>query len=354
LVLALVGATLYGLSNNASGISVNGHTVSGTTFRAELAAISSNVTLECYVSKLDPASFAPGAGGASMNAAGAAAWANLRIEGLAIDAFAAKTLKYHPDAAALAAARSSLESELTDAAEGACVGSSAQALAAMPTEMRNFEIASQAASLYVVAKLNTTIPLTLTSMKEFYSTHESDYDTICVSVAVVDPSEVAAFNAAQQAGMSVADLAKKFSADPSAKKGGAYGCFGPSSSAFAGVREATATTPLNTFPTTPEQITYDNETAALFVAPTSRTPTPFDKAEAAIYSDLQSVNASAANTEKESILEHAYTAVAVDPSFGRWGLGSNGPSVVAPALPSSGQVGSTTITALGFGPSIYK
>jgi hypothetical protein len=352
LVLALVGATLYGLSNNSSGISVNGHTVSGTTFRGELAAISSNTTLECYVSKLDPASFAAGAGGASMNAAGAAAWANLRIEGLAIDAYAAKTLKYHPDAAALAAARTSLESELTDAAEGSCSGTAAQALAAMPTEMRNFEIASQAASLYLVAKLNTTIPLTLASMKQYYSTHASDYDTICVSVAVVDPSEVAAFNAAQQAGMSVADLAKKFSADPSAKKGGADGCYGPSSSVFAGVREATLTTPLNTFPTTPEQITYDNETAALFVAPTSRTPTPFAKAEAAIYSDLQSANASAANTEKESILY--YSAVAVDPSFGRWGLNSNGPSVFAPTLPSRGQVGSTTITALGFGPSIYK
>ena len=40
LVIAVLGATLYGLYNNSSGISVNGTTVSSTTVRAELAAIT--------------------------------------------------------------------------------------------------------------------------------------------------------------------------------------------------------------------------------------------------------------------------------------------------------------------------
>lgn len=355
LVIALLGATLYGLSNNSSGISVNGSTVSSSTFRSELAAISSNATLDCYVSALDPFSFAAGAGGASMNAAGAAAWANLRVEGIAIDEYASKNLKYHPDAAALAKARTSLEGELSAASASLstpCIGTSTQALSEMPTEMRNFEIASQAASLDLVARLNKTIPLTLASMKQYYSTHTSDYDTICVSVAVVDPTQVAAFNAAQKAGMNVAALAKKFSADPSGQKGGVYGCFGPSSSSFSGVRTATLSTPLNTFPTTPEQITYNNSPAALFVAPTSRTPTPFATAESAVLSDLENANASSANTEKENILY--YSAIGIDPAFGRWGLSTSGPTVFAPAVPASGDVGSTTISALGVGASTYK
>ncbi len=350
LVIALLGATLYGLSTYSSGLSVNGATVSNATFRSELAAISSNATLECYVSILDPASYAAGAGGASVNAAGAAAWANLRVEGIAIVDYATRTLKYHPDAAQLAKAKASLEDELNEASASSsspCSGSAAQALAAMPSEMRTFEVASQAASLDLVAKLDTTVPLTVASLKTYYSTHASQY--ICVSVAVVDPTKVTAFQADEKSGMSVAALAEKFSADPTAQQGGAYGCFGPSSSSYDGVRSATASNPLNKFSTTPEQITYEGAPAALFVA---RTTTTFAKAESAVYSDLQNVNASAANTEKERILY--YSAVAVDPAFGRWGLGSNGPGVFAPALPTSGQVGSTTISALGSGPSTHK
>ncbi|HEY5263282.1 MAG TPA: hypothetical protein VIJ08_03330 [Acidimicrobiales bacterium] len=355
LVIALLGATLYGLSNYSSGISVNGSTVSSATLRNELAAISSNATLDCYVTALNAASFAPGAGGASVNASGAAAWANLRVEGLAIDQFAKNSLKFHPDAATLAKAQTTLESELSDAGASQstpCNGTSTQALAEMPAEMRNFEIASQAASLDLVTKLNTTVPLTLASMKQYYSTHTANYDTICVSVAVVDPTEVTTFNEAQSAGMSVAALAKKFSADPSGAKGGAYGCFGPSSSSYAGVRTATLSTPLNTFPTTPEQTTYNNAQAALFVAPTKRTPTPFAQAENAVLSDLENANATAANLQKEVILRNSN--VAVDPSVGSWGVASTGHQVFAPATPSSGVVGSSTITALGVGASTYK
>jgi hypothetical protein len=361
LVIALLGATLYGLFNNSSGISVNGSTVPSSTLRTELAAISSNTTLGCYISALNSASFAAGAGGASVNATGAAEWTNLRVEGLAIDNFAKTSLHFHPDAATLAQARASLVSELTQAAANAaaqnaqnvpCPGTSTQALAAMPTEMRNFEIAAQAASLDLVAKLNTTVPLTVSSMKQYYTTHAADYDTICVSVAVVDPTQVTAFNEAQAGGMSVAQLAQKFSADPSSKKGGVYGCFAPSSASYAGVRSATESTKLNTFPTTPEEITYDNAEAALFVAPTKRTPTTFTQAEPTILSDLETANAAAANTQKENILY--YSAVAVDPAFGRWGAGSSGDEVFAPATPSSAVVGSTTISNLSVGASTYK
>jgi len=341
----------YGLSNNSSGISVSGSTVSSSDFRSELAAISTNSTLDCFISALNPTSLAAGAGGASMNAAGAAAWANLRVEGLAIEHYATTTLKFHPNAATLAQAQTSLESELSAASAGSstpCSGTSALALSEMPTEMRTFEIASQAASLYLVAKLNTTVPLTVASMKKYYATHTSDY--ICVSVAVVGPTQVAAFDAAEKTGMSVAALAEKFSADPTAQKGGAYGCFGPSSSSYSSVRTAAASTPLNTFGKTPEQITYQGQTAALFVA---RTTTSFAKAENAVLSDLESSNASKANTEKERILYY-YSVVAIDPAFGRWGLSSSGPSVFAPATPSSTIVGSSTVAALGVGASIYK
>jgi hypothetical protein len=356
LVIAVLGATFYGLSNNSSGLSVNGSALSSSTFRSELVAITSNPTLACYVAALDPTSFAPGAGGASMSAAGAAAWANFRVEGIAIDQYATTSLKFHPDAATLAKAQTSLESELNGASQNQstpCSGTAAQALAAMPAEMRTFEIASQAASLDLVAKLNTTIPLTVTSMKQYYTSHTSDYDTLCVSVAVVDPAEVTAFSRAQSSGMSVADLARKFSIDQaSSAKGGAYGCFGPSSQSYAGVRAAVQSVPLNTFSTAPEGINYNGSEAALFVAPTKRTTTLFAQAETTVLSDLENANATAANTQRAVILGNS--TVAVDPSFGRWSESSSGPEVVAPAAPPSAVVGSTTVSNLSVGASTYK
>jgi hypothetical protein len=354
-VIAVLGAALYGLSSYSSGISVNGSSVSSSTMRSELSAIRSNPTLECYISLLGATSVASGAGGASISAAGASAWTNLRVEGLAIENYATTSLRYHPDAVTLAKAQASLESELTQASQSQstpCTGTAAQALNEMPAEMRTFEVASQAASLDLVAKLNTTVPLTLTSMKQYYTTHSADYDTICVSVAVVDPTEVTAFNQAQAAGMSVADLAKQFSVDPSGKKGGVYGCFGPSSASFAGVRGATASVPLNTFSTTPEEITYDNAEAALFVAPTKRSPTPFAQAESAVLSDVENLNATKANDQKAIILR--YSTVAIDPSLGRWELGTSGPLVVAPGAPSSVIVGSTTVSNISTGATTYK
>ena len=355
LVVALLLATFYGLSSLSSGLAVNGTTLSSSTFRTELAAISSNATLACYVAALDPTSFAPGAGGSSMVASGAAAWANLRVEGIALDQYAKTTLKFHPDAATLAKAEESLEGELGDASASQttpCTGSPIQALAAMPTEMRNFEIRAQASSLQLVAKLNTTIPLTTASARTYYAAHTADYDTICVSVAVVEPAQLTQFAQAQAEGMSVAELAKKFSEDSSGPSGGTYGCFGPGSASFTGVRADTIATALNTFPKTPEYINYNNAEAALFVAPTKRTATSFAKAESAVLTDIQSANASAANTEKESILY--YSAISIDPAFGRWGLGTSGPQVFAPAVPSSKVVGSQTVAALAVGASTYK
>ncbi len=348
LVLSLFGATLYGLSNTSSGISVNGTALSNSDFRSELSAISTNLNLQCYVAALNPVNYAPGAGGATIAATGAAAWANLRVEGIAIEQYVATTLNFHPSAAVLAQAKTSLEGELTQSALSRhyrCPSSSSAALASMPSEMRDFEIHAQAASLMMLSRLNSTVPLTSASMQMYYASHATNYDTICVSVAIVAPTTVTAFDAARARGLSVAALAKKFSLAPSRSNGGAYGCFDPSSSSYISVRADTVTTPLNTFAKTPQFFANNNQEYALFVAPTKRTATPFARAQASILTDLQSLNANSANTVKQNILYRA--AVAVDPAFGRWGLNTTGPTVFAPATPASALVGTNlTLRAL--------
>jgi hypothetical protein len=340
LVVALLGATAFGLSSASPGIRVNGATVSGNTFRSELAAIGASPTLQCFFTALDPVSFAVGGGSQTMAAAGAAAWANFRIEGISISNYVNAQFKYHPDAKALAEAQSSLESEMTQDATSRqynCPGTAADALAAMPSEMRQAEVLGQASSLYLVSKLNTTIPLTAQSLQTYYSSHVSDYDNLCVSIAAVSLDRISDFDKAQAGGESVANLAKQFSIDTTtSSKGGAAGCFAPSSSAYANVRADVGSTALNSFPTAPQDVNDNGTTVALFVAATKRTVTPFAQAESAVLADLQASNASGAATEEETILYES--AVGLDPAYGQWTLLSSGPTVSVPNLPSKTDV----------------
>jgi hypothetical protein len=331
-VVALVGATVYGLSGLSSGLSVNHQHVNGDTFRSELSAIEQHPTLACYLDALDPTSYASGAGHGSIAAAGAAAWANLRVEGLAINQYVTTTLKFVPNAAQLTAAKASLVSELRDAAASrsiTCTGTAKEALSEMPAEMRTAEIEDQATSLHLVAKLKSAIPLTAASIKNYYDQHTTSYDTLCVSIALVLPTDVTAFAKSQSAGLSIAQLAEKYSKDPSATKGGAYGCYAPSSSSYASVRSDVGTTAIDAFPAQPQFIEYNSAEYALYVGVTSRTVTPFKDAKAAVLSDLRTLNAESANTVKNDVLYKA--AVHVDPAFGQWTLSTAGLEVIAPA-----------------------
>ncbi len=353
-VLALVGAALYGLSGQSSGVSVNHNSVSGSTLRAELAAISHNDSLDCFVTALNPTNYGPGAGGYSIKAEGAAAWANLRVEGLAINRYVTTTYHYVPDAAALANAKVLLENEMTDQAKTDsldCPGTAADAVAEMPGEMRTAEIQSEATSQYLVNKVKAAIPLTASAMKTFYNEHTDDYDTLCVSIALVPPADVTAFAQSQAAGLSVAQLAKKYSQDPSAAKGGAYGCFAPTSTSYSGVRAAIGTERLDVFPTTPEYTDYNGTEYALYVAVTKRTVTPYAQAAQAVLSDLQTLNAAAASSEKNHLLEDA--AVYVDPAFGRWGTSKTGPAILATTAPQKSGVSGASQLA-GAATTSYK
>jgi hypothetical protein len=353
-VVALLGATIYGISGASSGVSANHQGVSGYALNAELSAISGNTNLGCYISSLDPTSYTAGAGNNSVKSSAAAIWANLRVEGLAINQYVTTTLKYRPDAAELSAAKTSLEDEMTEEAQNSttkCTGTAAEAVAAMPAEMRTSEIQDQASSLYLVKKLNETVPLTEASMKKYYRSHRADYDTLCVSIALVTPSAVSAFEKAQAAGASVATLAKKYSQDPtSAAKGGAYGCYSPSSEYYTSVRSDVAGATFDSFPATPQYTDQNGVEYALFVAVTKESTTSFTKAASTVLSDLQNLNAEAADRVKNSLLEHA--AVHVDPSFGQWGLNTTGPEVFAPSVPAKTNVsGAGTLTA---GASTYQ
>jgi hypothetical protein len=237
-----------------------------------------------------------------------------------------------------------MQEQMSQAAESnsfTCAGTPVEAFAAMTPTMRSFEALSEADSLELVSKLNSTIPLTTASLAAYYNSHVSDYDTLCVSVALVAPSRVTAFEAAAKSGESVTALAKEFSVDPSASKGGAYGCFSPSNSSFSAVRSDVHGLALNTFASSPAYVTVSGSEYGLFVAVTKRSTTPYAEAESAVLSDLQSANATSANTIKENLLYAA--SVMVNPALGRWGLDSSGPAVFTKAVPATTNVTNASV-----------
>lgn len=351
LVVALVGVSLYGLNVRAGGLRVNAESVSGVTMRAELAAIAANPNLQCYLSALSAASEVPGAGGDTLNAAGASAWTDARVQGLTIASYVTSTLHHHFSASDLVNAQNSLEGELTQQVSAhslTCPGTAAQALAAMTPEMRHSELLDWAASLYLESKLNSTVSLTTSALETYYLAHAANYDTLCISIAVVTPAQVSAFNTAASHGASVATLAKDYSVDASAKSGGAYGCYAPTSASYATVRADVTGEALNTFSTS-HYVSLSSGTYALYVAVTKRTPSTFATAEPLVLTDVRNQNASSANNIEKSLEFHS--AVYIDPALGRWGLDTTGPRVFAPALPATATVlGATSLVGAA---SIY-
>jgi hypothetical protein len=347
LAVAGLGAGLYGVSGASSGLRVGAATVSSSTMRAELAAISASTGLQCYLTALARQSFGSGSGGGSLSATGAAAWTGLRVEGLAVEQYVDQRFHFRPTAGELAAATSSLEGEMSQAAAAVqytCPVGPAAALAAMTPEMRAAQVDAQAASLELVARLNSTIPTTTAALEQYYANHLSDYDTVCVSAAVVEPKNVAAFQAMEKAGATIAALVTKYSIDPqSAAAGGALGCYAPSNQLYPNVRSDLGSSTLGVFPSSPVEISYSGTVAALFLTATKRTTTPFASAQPRVLADVTALNTTAASNVKEQILYRAH--VSVDPSLGRWGLSSSGPAVFAPGTPKKADVEGASVLA---------
>ncbi len=317
LVIALVGAGLAGRFVGASAVQVNATTLSNSTMRAELDTLHAHPSYACYLNaliKINTKSTAT-----RFNAAGVATWTKIQVEGLNVVDYVEKTYHWSPTAKELATARVGYANDLTAAAGSAgvtCASSASTALAELPSWFLTNQLTQNAASEEYVAHLPHAVPVTDAGLHAFYNAHPTYYQTICISVAYVPAAKGQAFARSQAAGMSVSDLAKTYSVDPTAKSGGVYGCYGPTSSSYTIVREYTTGTPLNTFPTTPRIDQTSSGTFLLYVAPTKRTNNPFDKVASQVLIDVQNYNAALASLSQGALL--ASSAVSVDPAYALW------------------------------------
>ncbi len=343
-VLAAAIAVGFGLRSSTPALSVNSQTVSLAEWSSELAALRSNSGLQCYYDALTSSNIGPGGARDTLSAAGAAAWSNIRVEGLAIVDQVERVLHHRPSATELSQAEQILATEMQNAATSVqytCPVSATTALSEMPAPMREAQVRAEADSLYLVSTLPGAISLTPAALATYYAQHRSNYDTLCVSAAVVTPSRASAFLAAASSGESVAQLARQFSIDSSRLKGGSLGCFSPGSSSYVSLRSDVAGQAVGHYNTTVHAITYGSGTDDLFLAVTSVKPTTYAQAATTVLADAQKANAALASTTKAQLLFR--DAVTVASAIGRWGLASSGPQVFVPNLPTSSGTASTTL-----------
>ncbi len=351
IVVALVVGALYGYHVGSTGVSVNGQAVSARALNDEIAAVHNTPVLQCYLGALAQNGFQSGAGGATVSQAATSIWANMRIDGMTIASYVQNQLHYRPTAAELSSAQNAFESELTVLAAQyslKCPGTAAQAVAAMPANLRRSEILDQADSLYLLKQLKSTVPLTPAEFAKYYRTHLSSYQSVCVSIALVPAAKVLTFVKEENAGVSVAALARKYSKDPSAKKGGAYGCYGPTNPSYAVVSGDVKGVALNHWT---KPISYQNGAYGLFVAPTKRTTASFASVESSIVKTLQSSNGTSAQKVEQTLLY--YARVVTDSALGTWVAASTGSGVAHPTLPPATDVSAASLLAATTSPT-YK
>jgi hypothetical protein len=336
LLLCLSATAWFGVSHRSAALEVDGVSVSNAELASELRTVSNTPVVQCYLSELYQNNFSAGAARNSLGASAVAAWVSGRVEGIAIRQYVAQHFHHRPTASELATATSAFEGELTALATQhslRCPGTSAQAVAAMPAAMRSMLLTSQADSLYLIAHVKGTVPLTVPSLLAYYHQHLASYTATCISVALVPRAKVSAFEAAVHGGLSLEASAAQYSVDPSAKKGGVYGCLTPSSTAYAAVQADVAGLPRRTWS---KPFSYQGGAYGLFVAVRSTGVQPFSAVASTVLTDVRNANAASASTLTSNLLAHS--SVHVDPSLGVWGLSSTGLGVGPLAQPAAANV----------------
>jgi len=334
--LAVVGVPLLAINYGNAAVTGGSYSLSRYDFAHEVNAISTNAAMACYVTNLWGVTFTSGAGTNTIDETTITAWANLRLEGLAEITYAEDHFGLLYTSDILSNAATHLEAQMSAAASAhgadcASLATPLNALASLPTAVAASLLQAEAASELMASKLPSRIAETDVSLRAFYQGHLGEYQNICASIALVRPSDVGAFSADRAAGLSVAALAAKYSRDPSAASGGAYGCFNPSSNA----RDLLRGLALNTFGT-PQTVTVQGQPYSLYVAATSRKQLSFEAVSTQVLTDIRNVNSGSIEAAKQGIYQRV--GVDVNPLLGRFGSGQQGVGIYAPAAPATTNV----------------
>ncbi len=320
LVVALIGAGLAGRLVGADAVRAGHLSISASTYRAEIGVLASSPAYSCYLQSELGGTIQSGG---VVSPAGSTEWAKVQVESLAFESLLASKYHWKPSPKELNQARSGLLNDFDQSAAAVaastgkgCGPSATVAFSKLPTWFQRNEVLRNAASIALLKRIGTVTPLTQSGVANFFAAHRSAYDTICISIAFIPSAQFSTFEKARTSGASVASLARAFSADPSAARGGAYGCQSPGSSSYASVRRFVLNEPLNQFSPRYQPQQTQSGVYLLYVAPTKRTPNSLSVAFKQIIADIQGQNSNSAALAERHYLQ--ISNVAVDPSLGRW------------------------------------
>ena len=320
LVVALVGAGFAGRLVGADAVRAGHLSISSSTFRAQIAVLASSPVYSCYLqSELGGIIQSNGV----VSPSGSTEWAKVQVEALAFESLLASKYHWHPSNKELGQALAGLLNDFDQSASAlaassgtGCGPTATVAFSKLPKWFQRSEVLRNAASIALLQRIGTVTPLTQSGVAGFFAAHRSAYDTICISIAFVPSAQFRTFEKTRTSGATVASLARAFSADPSAKKGGAYGCLAPGSTSYSSVRRFVLNEPLNQFSPRYQPQQTQNGIYLLYVAATKRTPNSLAGAFKQVIADIQGENSNSAALAERHYLQ--ISNVAVDPALGRW------------------------------------
>lgn len=334
--VAVVVAVLASACNVSPSVAtVNGTSVSQSTFDGELATLSASPAAQCAL-ELQGATLPTiaGAGQSSVTSSFAAGELSSVIEQVLVSQALARR-HARLTAADLGAARSDVVTELyppSPSQPSPCGLEGPQLMAKLPASFVNEQVRFQAEAELLLT-LVAHVGVGPAAILKYYFTHASQFRQDCLSAIVVSSQAAAAAVRAKvvSGAESFAAAARASSLDPvSRAKGGAIGCplvsaiTNPSlTSVLAGLKPGQVSQPLSESVSggTPEWV---------LIEVTSRPEEPLTTVAGTIRREILASHGSALQAELARLVKSAH--VHVDPQYGRW-TGQAG--VVPPVAPPS-------------------
>jgi parvulin-like peptidyl-prolyl isomerase len=351
LLLLVLGAivAVAAFSVPANAFTVNGTGLAQSTFNSDLQTIANNTGYQCYLnaqlalaSEGQAQQFIYSGVGANSQSGGNGTyamtfvryWMGQLVNGEVVEQAAAD---HHltPDAEDLAAAKA----ETADTIDGtfeelatlqispSCNESGTDIVNSLPADFVNRLVQAQASSDLLEASV-AGYRLSDQAVLNYYTSHQSQFDTLCVG-AIFSTTQATAQSLRNQVagGASFSQLAKANSIDTtSAANGGALGCFEPGSVDYptisndvAGLSAGGLTQPIQ------------ESGASYFLQLTSRNPSSF----ASVATVVRETMLGTGRTKATALLDRATQRdhIAIDPRYGSWTASSATIGVLQPPSP---------------------
>jgi parvulin-like peptidyl-prolyl isomerase len=354
LIAVTLGVVIGGVTSN-NAVVVNGASLSQRHAESQLAAASSNPAYLCYLnanqlvrtsgqSGLGPVQ---GSSASSYSSTFVTLWMDQEITNLIVEDAVNKLGLSEQATAVSRAAKADLVASINatlgrvNGTRYQCATDGAAILQSLPASFATTMVQAQANSEALLSHFGG-IGLDLQSLEQFYNTAPTSFDTMCVSGILVSSQATAqSLRSEILNGADFATLAQQNSLDASKSKGGALGCFTPSSSNYAAVFKDVGSLAIGEV----SQPLPSSNSQYVILMLTSRTATPFAGIVQAVRNVALQKDATTASKAASELVRTA--SVYLNPRYGTWNVSIGQAGVTPPASPPTSSILNVTANVPG-------